>query len=84
MSDITRLLVTGALAPVTIGLAVGLPSALVASRLAQGILFGIAPSDPMTFATVSALLLLTATMAAAIPARRASGTDPMVALREEP
>jgi predicted permease len=83
-ADITRLLVTGALAPVTIGLAVGLPSALVASRLAQGILFGIAPSDPMTFATVSALLLLTATMAAAIPARRASGTDPMVALREEP
>ena len=81
--DIVSLLLAGALAPVTAGILAGLPCALAATRLAQGTLFGVSASDPLTFATVVALLLLTAALAAAIPARRAAQTDPIVALRDE-
>ena len=79
-ADIIRLLLSGALVPVTVGVLIGLPCALAASRLAKGMLFGVTSTDPLTFATVVVLLLLTAAMAAAIPARQASQTDPMVAL----
>ena len=82
-TDIIRLLLTGALVPVTAGILIGLPCALAASRLAQGLLFGVTSTDPATFATVGLVLLVTAAVAAAIPARRAAQTDPMVALRDE-
>ena len=82
-TDIIRLLLSAALVPVTAGILIGLPLALAATRLARGMLFGVTSTDPVTFVTVAALLLLTAAMAAAIPARRAACTDPMVALREE-
>ena len=82
-ADIIRLLLSGALMPVTAGILIGLPFALAATRLAKGMLFGVTSTDPLTFATVVVLLLLTAAMAAAIPARHAARTDPMVALREE-
>jgi hypothetical protein len=65
------------------GILIGLPCALAATRLAQGMLFGVTSADPFTFTTVAVLLLLTAAMAAAIPARRAACTNPLVALREE-
>ena len=82
-TDIVRLFLTGALAPVTLGLLVGLPCALAATRLAQGTLFGVSPTDPATFGAVAVILLLTATTAASVPARRAARTDPMIALRDE-
>ena len=82
-TDIIRLLLSGALLPVTAGILIGLPCALAAARLAQSTLFGVTSTDPLTFAAVAALLLLTAAMAAAIPARRAACTNPLVALREE-
>lgn len=81
--DIVRLLLSGALAPVTAGILIGLPCALAATRLARGMLFGVTSTDPVTFATVGVVLLLTAAAAASVPARRAARTDPMVALREE-
>ncbi len=82
-ADIIRLLLTGALVPVTAGILIGLPCALAASRLAQGLLFGVTSTDPSTFATVGLVLLSAAALAAAIPARRAAHTDPLVTLREE-
>ncbi len=82
-ADIIRLLLSGALMPVSVGILIGLPCALAAGRLAKGMLFGVTSTDPLTFAIVVVLLLLTAAMAAAIPARHAARTDPMVALREE-
>jgi predicted permease len=65
------------------GIAVGIPSALVATRLIAGMLFGLSASDLPTITGVSLLLLLVALLAGFLPARRASGVDPMVALRTE-
>ena len=66
-----------------LGLAVGIPLALVLTRLLSNLLFGVRPSDPLTFAGVAILLALVATAASYVPTRRAMRVDPMVALRHE-
>jgi len=73
---------SGALLTVA-GIAIGLAGAAAGTRLLQGMLFGITPLDPQTFAAVSVLFGLVATVASYLPARRATGVDPMVALRTE-
>ena len=65
------------------GIAMAIPSALVATRLIASMLFGLSASDLPTITGVSLLLLLVALFAGFLPARRASGVDPMVALRIE-
>jgi putative ABC transport system permease protein len=65
------------------GLAVGLPAAAAASRLMSGLLYGVRPADPATYAAVSVLLALVAVLACWLPARRASRLDPTVALRAD-
>ena len=57
-TDILRLFLTGALAPVALGLLIGLPCALAATRLAQDTLFSVSPADPATFGAVAVILLL--------------------------
>jgi predicted permease len=69
------------LAIVTVGLAVGLPCALLATRALSGLLYGVAPNDPLILGAVAALLLCVTSLAAYLPARRASRVDPLVALR---
>ena len=64
-----------------IGVAIGTGGALLLSRLLAGLLFGISPSDPLTFASIAALLAATATAASFVPARRAARIDPMRAFR---
>ena len=68
---------------VAIGIAIGLPAALAASRLVSSRLFGLSPNDPMTIALAALLLVVVAVLAGFIPARRASRVDPIVALRYE-
>jgi len=65
------------------GIAVGVLGALGLSRLITSQLYGVAPSDPLTLAGVTLLLLLVATIATFLPARRAAGLDPLTALRGE-
>jgi putative ABC transport system permease protein len=65
------------------GLAIGIPSALAASRLLGHLLFGISANDPATLAAVALVLAAVAALAGYIPARRAMRVDPMVALRHE-
>ena len=63
------------------GLAIGLGAAAATVRYLAGFLFGVTPLDPPTFALVGVALLLVATVACAIPARRAARIDPITALR---
>jgi len=69
--------------PVLAGLAAGVACALFVSRLIANQLFGVTWWDPLTISGVAALLLIVATSACLIPARRASRTDPLIALRFE-
>jgi predicted permease len=66
-----------------IGVAIGLAGAVAVTRLMRSLLFGVGTTDPMTFAALSALLVVVAALASYVPARQAARTDPMVALRME-
>jgi len=66
---------------VAIGIAVGIPVSLAASRWIVSFLYGIRPQDPLTYVTIVALLALAGIAAAYAPSRRASKVDPMVVLR---
>jgi ABC-type antimicrobial peptide transport system permease subunit len=65
------------------GIAIGIPSALAATRLVASMLFGLSPSDLPTITSVSLLLLLVALSAGYLPARRAAAIEPIVALRRQ-
>jgi predicted permease len=71
------------LTPVLAGLTVGIGSALAATRSISGLLFGVAPADAATYTVVTAVLLASGLLACWLPARRASGIDPIEALRQE-
>jgi putative ABC transport system permease protein len=64
-----------------IGLAIGLAAALAATRLLSSLLYGVRPTDAITFGAVSLILLVVALIASYLPARRATRVDPLVALR---
>jgi ABC-type antimicrobial peptide transport system permease subunit len=65
------------------GVALGLALALIASRGAGSLLFGLRANDPLTFAAASLVLIGVALLASFLPARRAAKVDPIVALRYE-
>jgi putative ABC transport system permease protein len=81
--NVLRLILQEAAVLVLVGLAVGLPLALTLGRLVASMLFNLNPSDPATILGAAAILACAALAAAYLPARRAAGVDPMVALRCE-
>jgi predicted permease len=81
--SLIRLVVYEGLVPVAAGLALGLLGALAAGRLIQGLLFDVAASDPLALGGVMALLIVVASAACYIPARRIARIDPVEALRSE-
>jgi putative ABC transport system permease protein len=81
--NVTLLVLAQGMAPVAVGVLLGWAGALALTRFMDTLLFGITPTDPATFATVSALLAAVAAIASYIPARRATRVDPVRALRRE-
>jgi macrolide transport system ATP-binding/permease protein len=79
--DVLRQVLLEGMSLVTIGLAVGLGGAVAATRLAQDFLYGVTATDPVSFAGAALLLAFVALLANFLPARRAAGADPLVALR---
>ena len=82
-ADVLWLIMKQGMSLAVIGLAGGLLVGLVAARLIVKLLFGVNPTDPITFVGVTVLLGLVAGLACYIPARRATKVDPLVALRYE-
>ena len=81
--DLMRLVLGQGVRVALAGVAVGLLASFAATRLLTGMLFGVSPLDPLTFAVVAAVLVAAALLASIIPARRATRVDPMVTLRYE-
>jgi len=81
--DVLRLVLGQGVRLIFTGLGIGLIASFGLTRVLAGMLFGITPTDPLTFATVSLLLAVVALLACYIPARRAMKVDPLRALRYE-
>ncbi|HEU6451021.1 MAG TPA: FtsX-like permease family protein, partial [Gemmatimonadaceae bacterium] len=81
--DIYRAVLGHGVKLTSLGLIIGIVAALVLARLAQGVLFGVTSTDPITLGSVAVILAAVAFLASFVPARRATRVDPMVALRAE-
>jgi predicted permease len=81
--EVLRLVVGHGISHAAIGLLLGSVAAFFAARAMTTLLFGIRPSDPLTYICIAVVLALAALAACYIPARRATAVDPMVALRYE-
>jgi len=81
--DILRLIFTEGMRPVAVGLGIGIPAALAVTPILTSQLVNVSPADPLTLLGASAVLLLAATLGCWLPARRAAGVAPAVALRHE-
>jgi ABC-type antimicrobial peptide transport system permease subunit len=82
-SDVVCLVMGQGLKTAAFGIVFGLAASLGLTRLMSHLLFGISPTDPLTFTTVAAVLLIVAIWASYVPARRAMKLDTLVLLRDE-
>ena len=82
-SNVLRMILFEGLAVIMTGVLIGLFLSVVGTRLMDSLLYGVSPTDPLTFISVAALLTIISLLACYVPARRATKVDPIVALRYE-
>ena len=82
-SDVLQLIVRQGMLLAAIGVGLGLLGSFALTRLISSLLFGVSATDAGTFGVVSALLFGIAMIACWLPARRASGVDPIIAVRQD-
>src|SRR5262249_29097094 len=82
-ADVYKLILAQGLKLALLGIVLGLLAAYALTRWLETLLFGVRPTDPLTFIVVAVVLTLVALLACWIPARRATKVDPMIALRCE-
>ena len=82
-TTVLKLVLRQGMSLVAIGLAIGIAGALAVTRYLESQLFGVKPTDPITFTIVALVLATVALVATLVPALRATRVDPMVALRQE-
>lgn len=82
-TDVSRLVMMQSLWPTAIGIAIGIAVAVVTTRMVGAMVYGVTSLDPATFAGAAAMLVFVAVAATWLPARRATRTDPLLALRSQ-
>jgi ABC-type antimicrobial peptide transport system permease subunit len=83
MGDILALVLGEGVRRTALGILVGLGAALLTCRALRGLLYGVGPADPLTYAAVILVLVAVALLASLLPAWRAARVDPAIALRRE-
>ncbi len=81
--DVMRMVLAEAFALAAAGVALGIAGAVVTTRLMAALLFGVTPTDPVTFASIAGILMAIALAGSYVPARRATRVDPIATLRSE-
>jgi putative ABC transport system permease protein len=82
-SQVLRLVVGDGLKPIILGVAIGVAAAVALSRVVASLIFGVRPTDPLTFSAVALLLIVVGVLASILPAYRATRVEPIRILREE-
>jgi putative ABC transport system permease protein len=83
LSDVLRMVIFEGLRPTLLGVFIGIAGAFALARVMSNLIYGVKPTDPLTFVSVAFLLGVVALGASIIPAYRAAKVDPLVALRYE-
>ena len=81
--DVLTMIIGQGLRTILTGVAIGVTGSLALTRTVESLLFGVTATDPLTFGSVTLLLVGAGLLACYIPARRATRVDPMIALRHE-
>src|SRR5258708_929373 len=82
-SDVLKMVVSDGMKPILIGVVMGLAAALALSRLVASLVFGVHPTDPLTFSAVALILITVGVLANIVPAYRATRIEPVRTLRED-
>jgi predicted permease len=82
-SDVLKMVISDGMKPILLGVAIGLAAALALGRVVSSLIYGVRPTDPLTFTAVALLLVAVGLLATAVPAYRATRVEPIRTLRDE-